>query len=425
MQNTSDMLSDASKQVEKDVNFLTSAKTWKNLTQNQIISGLTVVLLVVGVVTGVYLGQGGQDVRQQASNAYRDCTAGSALSCEGKASGAGCTFNDGSGDRIGLCVNSETNGQCQCLSATICRNDGELLGSAPGCCSGASHQASNGQTVCGNTPIPDGVCYPVFPDAENDGWYCANSSNALPAPDHMNCSSGLACGNQCIQPGECFNTGNQCCDGSTPIFDPTCHSTESRCPVPATGIPTRAPTSVPTGNPTTVPPNPCLNTTEEVTTACGVNGCGSCDQSVTLRGSDGITHCGHICRQNPSCPGCTGVTPPLATNTPALTLSPTNTPVIGPVCLNVTMNNPATTTAGTPPSIGHVVTLSCSPVTGATRYEFRVRQPDNTLFEVNPSVSVITTSEAFQISMAGNYAVECRACATTDDSSCSPWQSGL
>lgn len=112
------------------------------------------------------------------------------------------------------------------------------------------------------------------------------------------------------------------------------------------------------------------------------------------------------------------------TPTPSITSSPTATATIGPVCVQVLMNNPAALVPNSPPKKGDVVTLTCSPVAGATRYKFRYQKPDDgfgVYQDPGSSTTTFNVSNQFQIQIAGTYSADCTPCVTSDDATCAPW----
>lgn len=84
----------------------------KNVSQTQILGGLTLVLLLVGAITGTYLGGQNAENRQRASVAYQTCGAGSVGNCPiGVSAGSGCNISG----FPGTCQNSETDPACTCV----------------------------------------------------------------------------------------------------------------------------------------------------------------------------------------------------------------------------------------------------------------------------------------------------------------------
>jgi hypothetical protein len=91
----------------------------RKFNQNQIIGGLTLVLLVVGAAVGVMLGQQSQDVRQQAAPAYAAKCTNQAGPCGGEKFDADpCFDNEGF---EGVCDNDfASDGICTCIWNDVC-----------------------------------------------------------------------------------------------------------------------------------------------------------------------------------------------------------------------------------------------------------------------------------------------------------------
>lgn len=153
--------------------------TRQHITQNQIIGILTILLLTVGVATGMYLGSQTQEIRQRASDAYPNCADPSAFEfCSGKPVGTQCGDN-------ASCTNTEEKDSCICETNT-CENPSEY---AP--CSGVEVGTSCGSGgTCTNTPTKKScIC---------EGQKCANPSTYAPC-------SGVDVGTSCGSGGTCMN----------------------------------------------------------------------------------------------------------------------------------------------------------------------------------------------------------------------------
>ena len=90
----------------------------QKFSQNQIIAGLTFVLVIVGATVGVILGQQSQDIRQQAAPAYPKCT-NQGGPCGGeKFDGDACFDSEGF---EGICDNDfASDGICTCNWVDVC-----------------------------------------------------------------------------------------------------------------------------------------------------------------------------------------------------------------------------------------------------------------------------------------------------------------
>lgn len=443
MSNSPDRLTAAFDQVKKDFRMLTNPKTYESMSQNQVIGALTVLLLVVGVTAGVYLGGQQQDLRQQAAYPGETCSPNGAVTCDGDVS---YRCENGVWVQTGFCTPTPvcvpTGQQCtnssQCCDGS-CNSNGRCQSDVPQSCGPFSNNSClNGNVgdTCFLTNVQSGVCvYVSGTDRECD---CVGSATPIPvndcresclaAGDNPGSCSGLpscpACREQCNAefggasaycnglrscgspdcPGQpsgsfCAEPGGSC-GTLSPVTD-GCESTGgvSCCPGgPVSPRPSNTPTGVP---PTNVPPTNVPPTNVPPTNVPPTNRPPTNTPTRTPTPTPSVT------------PGGPTLT---ATNTP------TNTPVIAPICVNVVMNNPASNTPNTPPNIGDIVTLTCSQVAGATRYEFRFRLPDLSYVMVNPSVTTPYVSQQYQIPSAGSFSAACRPCATADASSCAPWE---
>lgn len=101
--------------------------------------------------------------------------------------------------------------------------------------------------------------------------------------------------------------------------------------------------------------------------------------------------------------------------------SPTPSPV-GPQCLSISMTNVTNPTAPATadPRLGDAVTFTCGEVAGASRYLFRVQNPNGTTSMLSATGR---TSSQLVISEAGRYYAQCQICTGADDASCMPFES--
>lgn len=204
----------------KGINF-------KRFGQNQIIGGLTLVLLVVGSAVGMFLGQQGQDVRQQASVAYPKCTNTSGVCSGGVDAGSGCII-DGA---PGVCTNTESSGTCICQKNVPTPTASPI----PACLCGTG---SDGQCVGKNV---NDAC-----TSGGQAFYCSTGANPLPDP-----TGGYYC--TCIQNPSPICPGGGGGATNTPTRPPNT-GVPTNTPVNPTSVP---PTSTPL-NPTSVPPTATL-----------------------------------------------------------------------------------------------------------------------------------------------------------------------
>lgn len=421
-----DLLTAAFHQVRKDVKMLTNPKTYQSLSQNQIITGLTVLLLVVGVATGVYLGQTPQDIRQLAYPG-QTCTNGAGQPCSGRVDGDSCTVP---GIGSGTC-SANTAGSCTCVvgptpTSSTCAPDGSACNvnndvCCKACIGNTCSCVPNGTVIIQGLSVSD--CCECWGMSGND-VVCSACPSSTPVPPNP-CANPSQVPVSACGTGSCGSCQHQInlIGTNGAVCGSICSGTDNNCP--GCG-------QVPTNTP--APPNVCENTTEEIANACNVNGCGPCDQSVTFRGSDGTTHCGHICRQNNAACGC-GITPtntptPTATLPPGITPTatptntpvpptPTNTPGIGPVCMSVTVNNPGSNNS---PAPGDVITLTCAAdttIVNVDRFEFSMTTPGGVVM-LNPQTPTSNVSQTYQIpfDQPGVYTARCQACI---GATCSGW----
>ena len=97
-------------------------------------------------------------------------------------------------------------------------------------------------------------------------------------------------------------------------------------------------------------------------------------------------------------------------HTPHPTTHPSPSP--GPQCLDITLDNPDV-------ELNEQTTFTCSEVTGADHYIFRVISPDSTITELAATGRV---SEAYTVEQSGKYFAQCQICTGTVDTTCHEWE---
>ncbi|MEO8581520.1 MAG: hypothetical protein ABI425_02955 [Patescibacteria group bacterium] len=214
-----------------------SGVNFKRYGKNQIIGGLTLVLLVVGAVAGIYLGQTNQENRQQAFNPYDTCVSGDG-NCLGHGDGFACSSN-------GRCSLSQLNGSCSCdqtnpiPTSTIslgCSSGQEFLNESTCnaicgggciqagigyCCVGSGSNPTNTPSSPGitNTPKPTNTSVPTTPGAPTNTPVPVSTTQPpastpgnpvnTPVPVPATATPPTSCGNSIV------NTGEQCDDGNS------------------------------------------------------------------------------------------------------------------------------------------------------------------------------------------------------------------
>jgi hypothetical protein len=68
------------------------------------------------------------------------------------------------------------------------------------------------------------------------------------------------------------------------------------------------------------------------------------------------------------------------------------------------------------------VSLTCTPVAGATRYEFRIKLPDGTIKTINPSAAGSANSQEFTINQVGGFKAQCRGCTGAGAETCPAYE---
>ena len=143
-----------------------------------------------------------------------------------------------------------------------------------------------------------------------------------------------------------------------------------------------------------------FNTFAEARAYASATGCGQVDQ-VCVGGSNNNNLCGSFEIITSSCGGGSSTPPPGQTPPP-----------VGPHCLNIAMDKRDV-------KVGDAVTFTCGTVTGAARYEFRVKQPNGTIKTLTAQNNV---SQTLTITEAGSYTAQCRICTSVDVTSCQPFE---
>ena len=71
------------------------------------------------------------------------------------------------------------------------------------------------------------------------------------------------------------------------------------------------------------------------------------------------------------------------------------------------------------PQLGDSVRFTCGTVSGASRYIFRVIQPDGTVQMLQATGA---TSANYNITQAGTYKAQCQICTGAADNTCHPFE---
>ncbi len=190
---------------------------------------------------------------------------------------------------------------------------------------------------------------------------------------------------------------------STPTSTATPTSSPTRTSTPTATL-TRTPTPTSTSTPTHTPTPTATNTPTPTRTATPTN---------TPTATPTRT----------STPSNTPTATPTYTITPTFTATATFSPTatatlaIGPTCNSITMSY-AAGEPNRPVKLGDIVNFTCGLVSGANRYEFRLK------IDLGPWVSIGATSSSqisdpYTISSYGQYTAQCRGCI---DDSCQPWE---
>lgn len=127
--------------------------------------------------------------------------------------------------------------------------------------------------------------------------------------------------------------------------------------------------------------------------------CQSADSRFTCHASDS----GNRCR--------------LSTN-PAST---TCQPAVGPMCISISMTNVSNPSAApsADPELGDAITLTCGEVSEASRYIFRIVEPDGNTVNLNATGR---TSQSYTITKDGPHSAQCQICTGDSDDSCLPYE---
>jgi hypothetical protein len=167
---------------------------------------------------------------------------------------------------------------------------------------------------------------------------------------------------------------------------------------PPTNTPTRTPTATATRTPTNTPTNSPTPTRTPTNTPTNTP------------------------TRTPT-PSNTPTRTPTFTITPTFTATATFSPsatatlAIGPTCNSITMTY-AAGEPNRPVKLGDIVNFTCGTITGANRYEFRLRIGTNDWITI-PSVGSSQTSGPYTINEYGQYTAQCRGCI---NASCQPWE---
>lgn len=93
--------------------------------------------------------------------------------------------------------------------------------------------------------------------------------------------------------------------------------------------------------------------------------------------------------------------------------TPTPTPPVGPMCLNITVSPSA-------PTAGQSVTFTCGQVSGSNiTYQFRVKTPAGTVVTVPALTATANRSQSYLVSESGQYTAQCRICVS---GACQSWE---
>jgi hypothetical protein len=68
------------------------------------------------------------------------------------------------------------------------------------------------------------------------------------------------------------------------------------------------------------------------------------------------------------------------------------------------------------------VNFTCGAVNGATRYEFRLREPSGSFISLQPVAEGSRISQSYTITQAGAFRGQCRACSGETEESCQVWE---
>lgn len=335
-------------------------------TQQQILGGITLVLLLVGAATGFYLGNTDQDTRQRAvvDEIYATATPqsttvpsqiptsiiqlptdtpdGQITDCNGKTDWTGFSCGIGCNGKVGdSCGTSSSPAHCDATAILGC-------GLSISC-------------TCAADPPPDNPC------SAKPGAVCVAPGSACPYAKKADglCTLGASGPICCIPKIVATSTVNP----TSTNIPPTSTVPPTATAVVATTVP---PTATTKPQSTSVPP-----------------------RTLTPAGP-----------------------PPLTpTNSPTLTPNPTT--AIGPVCANVMINTPAYLANNTAPHIGDMISLTCAQISGANGYKFRIRLPNFDIVEIPASITTAFVSQEFRITKSGGFSAQCTPCI---DDVCAPWE---
>ncbi len=339
------------------------------------------LILLIGSGVGFVLLQRSAEIRQQAAVAYADCP----------------NHNLKHGETI--CSGFQTVQQCQ---------NGALVNFRT--CGTGQHCAGTPNATCVDneaTPTP--------------------RPSVTPAPSPGSC-----------QPlgGTCDDTANPCCAGGTCQGVGTnrrCEAQQDTCNDPNSDN-----DGVCGGNQgwigfrcSNLSNGQCLqnpqtfNNYQDAYNYASANGCGQVDE-VCVGGWKNRDLCGSFqiiasnCGGSIPTPQPSPQPSPRPTPTPGVTPSPvpspsvSPTPTPAPVCAYIAVNKANIV-------VGDNVSFTCGLISGATKYEFRVRLPDGTITTLAASGSTSNISEPFQITQQGDYKAQCRIC-VGPSATCQEWE---
>jgi len=194
-------------------------------------------------------------------------------------------------------------------------------------------------------------------------------------------------------------TGDLCRDSGVPVKKYIKFTCPNGCPKEADGI------------------FRCYENREDSTTLLKLDGaCGQVDQ---LYGDSDATYCGYT-EYNCDQTRCQKSDTPVPPSTPTPSKPPHVTPPPGPLCLNVSLrqNGQALTPsalASFKPKKGDSIQIACGQVTGASRYIFRIVEPDGVIVNLT---GIGNVSASYTISKAGKFNAQCQICIGNGDQGC-------
>jgi hypothetical protein len=246
----------------------------------------------------------------------------------------------------------------------------------------------------------DGQCFNDIPAGYIANTYYCECPNG-------DCT-GVSLGNGCQlagQSGACFQ-GGTCgvlqvdLDSENPPAGSPNHTSRNKMVTSGCNVQPPAPSTPPDiiVNPPTTPP-----TTPPTSYFCN----STCSTDAQCQTADGSFVCsseqGNRCRlsSNPTSSECQ--------------------PAVGPMCLSLSLTNISNPSAGATddPELGDAVNFTCGLVDGASRYIFRVIEPDDTIVDL---AATGATSAQYTISKDGMHYAQCQICTGADDSTCHAYE---